>query len=111
MENCVFCKIVNGEIKSEIIYENDVAIVIKDAEPVVSTHLLIIPKEHRIDLTEYEGEYELLGKIVDTANEAAKHLNLDSFRVINNCKEAAGQSVFHTHFHILNDESLKNVFM
>jgi histidine triad (HIT) family protein len=110
MEDCLFCKIINKEIKSEIIYESDNVLVFKDINPHAPVHLLAVPKKHISSITEIEKlgreqAFELLSVIAKTA----KDLGLDSsgFRVVTNTGSSAGQSVNHLHFHILGKRNFK----
>lgn len=97
--NCIFCKIINGEIPSKLIKESDYCIVFADLHPKAKTHLLIVPKPHIQDITQLDDF--LMIKILETIKEVVKELNIESFRIINNCGKGAGQSVFHVHFHLL----------
>lgn len=110
-DDCIFCKILKGELPSEKVYEDEDSVVIKNIAPVVDTHLLIIPKIHTENLEEYEGKDEILGKLINTGLKVKKKLNLDSYRLIVNVGEGAGQSVMHTHIHILNDPRLKDTML
>lgn len=110
-EDCIFCKIVNGELPSTTVYEDENVKVIENIKPVCSTHLLVIPKAHTDNLMEYEGNDLELGKVFNAAKKVADKLSLDSYRVVVNVGEDAGQSVMHTHVHILNDKSLKENFI
>ena len=109
--DCIFCKILKGELPSEKVYEDEDAIVIKNIAPVANTHLLIIPKVHTENLEEYENKDEILGKLINTGLKVKRALNLDSYRLIVNVGEGAGQSVMHTHIHILNDPKLKDTMI
>lgn len=104
MSDCIFCKIANKEIPSEIIYENDKLIAFKDVNPQAPTHILIIPKEHIVSLNQIEEkDFGLLGEIFLTIKNLAKKLEIDEegYRVVNNCGEYGGQTVPHLHFHLL----------
>jgi len=108
MENCLFCKIVNKQINSEIIYENDDVLVFKDINPKAPVHLLVIPKKHVssiIDIEELSEKQvnEMLKAIAKIAKDMG--LNKDGFRVVTNTGASAGQSVDHLHFHILGKRS------
>jgi histidine triad (HIT) family protein len=103
MDNCIFCKIIDGSIPSEFIYEDDKVVAFKDINSQAPVHILIIPKEHiesANDINE-ENSY-LIGHIFEVANKLAKKLELHKgYRIVNNCKEHGGQSVDHIHFHLL----------
>ena len=104
MEDCIFCKIVNGEIPSEKVYEDDEVLAFKDINPAAPIHILVIPKKHINNLLEVkEEENYLIGKCYTVINKIVKDLNVDKegFRVIVNCGKDAGQEVMHLHFHLL----------
>ncbi len=108
-ENCIFCKIANKEIPSNFVYEDDLVVAFKDLEPVAPTHILIVPKEHKLNLSQYTEEDEkLLGHILTVAAHVARELGLEEsgYRVITNAGPDAGQSVMHTHFHLLGGRRL-----
>jgi len=108
MENCLFCKIVNKQINSEIVYENDDVLVFKDLYPKAPVHLLVIPKKHVSSIIEIEElNDKQANEILKTIAKIAKEMGLDrdGFRVVTNTGAAAGQSVDHLHFHILGKRS------
>ena len=100
--DCVFCRIVKGEIPSTKVFEDGDYLVFRDVRPVAPTHLLVIPKPHVSKLSACgEGERDLLAGLMLTAGKAAKLEGLDSFRLIVNDGADAGQTVFHLHAHIV----------
>lgn len=103
MENCIFCKIANGEIPSATLYEDDKFRVILDLGPASKGHALILPKEHYADI--YEIPEELAGETYKLAAKLAKKLtaalDCDGFNIVQNNKEVAGQTVFHFHMHLI----------
>jgi diadenosine tetraphosphate (Ap4A) HIT family hydrolase len=102
MMNCLFCKIIKGEIPAKKVFENDRFCVIEDIHPQAPVHLLILPKKHLATLLEIEAiDHELVGSAFTVANNLAKEKNLTGFRIVVNCGESAGQSVFHIHFHLV----------
>lgn len=104
MEDCIFCKIIKGEIPSEKVYEDDEVLAFKDIQPAAPIHVLVIPKKHIINLMEISNEdSELMGKIVVVMQKIAKQLGVDEkgFRIISNCGPDSGQEVMHLHFHLL----------
>lgn len=104
MEDCVFCKIIKGEIPSEKVYEDDEIIAFKDINPAAPIHILVIPKKHIATLLEVkEEESYLISKIFVAINKIAKQLRIekDGFRIIANCGKDSGQEVMHIHFHLL----------
>lgn len=99
---CIFCKIVNGEIPSNKVYENDKVLAFYDLEPQAPTHILIIPKQHIACAADIDSSNSaVMADLFEATSEIAKKLSLDSFRLVNNCGEKAGQSVMHLHFHML----------
>ncbi len=104
MEDCLFCKIVEGEIPADIVYENDTVLAFRDINPQAPTHIQIIPRLHIATINDLEPEHEMLvGRLFSAAKEiaAAEGLTDKGYRVIMNCGEGAGQSVFHIHLHLL----------
>ena len=108
MSLTLFEKIINKEIPAEIIYEDDISIVIKDINPQAPTHLLIIPKKVIPKLSDASTEdQDILGHLMLVAGKIAKQLELDeTFRLVINNGAKAGQSVFHLHLHLLSGRSL-----
>jgi len=110
--NCIFCKIVKGEIPSKKVYEDELVYAFYDIAPAAPVHVLIVPKEHLSGMNEAEEKHEkLLGHILLTAQKLAKTLGVaeDGYRIINNCGEKAGQTVFHMHFHLLAGAQFTNL--
>ena len=104
MNDCIFCKIIAGEIPSKKVYEDELVYAFHDIAPAAPVHVLIVPKEHICCLKEAKPEHEaLLGHILLVAQKLAKDLGVseDGYRIVNNCGEKAGQTVFHLHFHLL----------
>ena len=102
--DCLFCKIVAGEIPADIIFESDDTIAFRDINPQAPTHALIIPRRHVATINDLEdGDEALVGNLFLAArNIAADEGIADAgYRVAMNCNEAAGQTVFHLHLHIL----------
>lgn len=111
MEDCLFCKIVKGEIPSTIVYEDDEILAFNDIEPVAPIHILVIPKKHIISLAHMEdGDELIIGKIYKVINKIAeeKGFKQDGYRVVVNCGKNGGQEVMHLHFHILAGKKLEN---
>ena len=109
MEDCIFCKIIKGDIPSNKVYEDDEILAFYDIEPIAKVHVLVIPKKHIDSLLELkEEDKDLLSHIFTKINEIAKKLGIDKtgFRVLSNVGEDGGQSVKHLHFHILGGEKL-----
>lgn len=102
--DCIFCKIISKEIPSEVVYEDERILAFKDINPAAPTHILIIPKKHIPTLLDLQPEdSDIIGHIVLTANKLASQYGLEEqgYRLVSNCKENAGQTVFHIHFHLL----------
>ncbi len=104
MSECLFCKIAAGEIPAKIVFEDDKAVAFEDIQPQAPTHILIIPRKHIptiLDIT--KEDYELVGYLHSVANRIAAERALaeDGYRLVMNCNRAAGQEVFHLHFHML----------
>jgi histidine triad (HIT) family protein len=102
-DNCIFCKLANGDIPTNKIYEDDDFTVIMDASPATKGHALILPKEHYKNL--YEMPDDLLEKVMPLAKKLATHmtevLHCDGFNIVQNNNEIAGQTVFHFHVHLI----------
>lgn len=104
MSDCVFCKILDGDIPADIIYESDTALAFRDTNPQAPTHVLIIPRQHVSTMNDIDADHEaLVGSLFRAAKEIAAREGLaeDGYRVVMNCNEAAGQTVFHIHLHLL----------
>ncbi len=100
--NCLFCKIVNGEIPSKIIYETGDVLAFHDISPQAPVHIVIIPKTHIHSLEKIDDDnYDVAGNLILTASKIAKEQGLDGYRLVINCNEIAGQTVFHLHCHLL----------
>ena len=109
MEDCLFCKIIKGEIPSNKVYEDEEILAFYDIHPAAPIHILVIPKKHIKSLANIEKEDEiLLGKIHSVINKIAeeKGFKEDGYRLIVNCGKDGGQEVMHLHFHILAGKKL-----
>lgn len=107
--DCIFCKIANKEIPSEIVYEDDRSIVFKDLNPEAPVHLLVIPKEHIESAFHIGPEHkELMGHLIYVASKVAEEFNLSKgYRIVNNCGLEGGQTVGHLHYHLLGGRELQ----
>lgn len=103
MEDCLFCKIVAGEIPSTKIYEDEFVYAFADIDPQAPFHAIIVPKEHICCANKITAENShLIGKVFEAVAKIAEQEKLEEgYRVVNNCGKAAGQTVFHIHFHLL----------
>ncbi len=107
MSDCLFCRIIAGEIPSSKIYEDEQCFAFKDIAPQAPTHFLVIPKEHIGSVSEVTAENSsVVGHIFEVIAKLAKEQNLESYRVVSNIGEQAGQSVFHLHFHVLSGRDM-----
>lgn len=109
MNDCLFCKIIKGDIPSTKVYEDEEILAFRDINPVAPVHVLIIPKKHITSLVELKPEDEaVVGKIYTAINKIAKQEGIleKGFRVIVNCGEDGGQEVKHLHFHLLGGKKL-----
>ena len=107
--DCLFCKILDGEIPCDKVYENEHVIVFRDVNPQAPTHVLVIPRNHIStvnDLT--EDNKNIVGEMMLAAQHVAKLEGIDEagYRLIMNCNEGAGQTVFHIHLHVLGGRAL-----
>ncbi|MFC1994820.1 histidine triad nucleotide-binding protein [Chloroflexota bacterium] len=110
--DCVFCKIVAGEIHSEILYQDGEVIAFRDISPQAPTHLLIIPRKHIPSLAHLsEVEIPLIGHMTKVANQLARQEGVfeSGYRLVINCGEQGGQIVPHLHMHLLGGRSLSGV--
>ena len=102
MSDCLFCKIAKGDIPSNKVYEDELCLAFHDIDPQAPTHFLVIPKPHIGSVSEVnEDNAAVVAHIFAVISKVTKELGLDSYRVVSNIGEQAGQSVFHLHFHVL----------
>ena len=108
MSDCLFCKIIAGEIPSQKVYEDEKCFAFKDISPLAPTHFLVVPKEHFASAAEVtEGNAALVGHIYAVIAKLAKEMGFaDGYRVVTNVGELAGQTVHHIHFHVLAGKQL-----
>ncbi len=101
-QDCIFCKINNGDIPSEKIFEDDKCFIIKDINPQAPTHLLVIPKEHIPTVADVTSENEhMLGHLVNMGKNIAKEKELSGYKLLFNVGKNGGQEVFHIHLHVM----------
>ncbi len=104
MVDCLFCKIINKEINSDILFEDDDVLAFRDINPQAPTHILIVPQKHISTINDLQQEDEALtGKIILTAQSLVKQENIDEngYRLVFNCNSDGGQEVYHIHLHLL----------
>lgn len=108
MENCLFCKIINGEIPTTKVYEDDEILAFKDINPKAPVHILVIPKKHISSAKDIKKEDEILiGRMFTVINKIAKEFKLENgYRIVNNCGKDGGQEVMHFHLHLLGGKKL-----
>lgn len=107
MTDCLFCKMVEGKVPTDKLYEDAHLLVIKDIHPKAKVHLLVIPKLHIDSLADAKEEHApLLGYLVTSLKNFAKEQGIDSFRTIVNTGKGSGQEIFHLHFHLLGGGNL-----
>ncbi len=108
MSDCVFCKIINNEIPSKRVYEDERIIAIRDLSPQAPVHVLFIPKEHICCANALnDSNSDIVAHIFSKIPAIAKELGLENgYRVVNNCGEDGGQTVMHLHFHLLGGKKL-----
>ena len=107
--NCIFCSIINGEIPSKKIYEDEKVYAFYDINPEAPVHFLVIPKEHIAGANEInEKNCEVISHIFIVINKLVRDLGIDKdgYRIVNNCGKLGGQTVGHIHFHVLGGRQL-----
>ena len=108
MSDCIFCKIINGDIPSQKVYEDDLMLAFKDIEPQAPVHLILIPKKHISSSNDINSENisyisHIFTKVPQIA--ASAGIDKEGYRIVNNCGESAGQTVKHIHFHMMGGRS------
>ncbi len=103
-DNCIFCKIINGDFGTEFILETENAVVFNDINPKAPVHMLVVPKVHVASLNELDDK-DLLGELMMTVKKAALTAGLKSYKTLINTGKEAGQEVFHLHIHIMGDKN------
>lgn len=108
MENCIFCKIIAGDIPSNKVYEDELVYAFRDIAPMAPTHILVVPKMHIGSVAEVTPENSaVVAHIFEVIAKIAREEGLENgYRVVSNCGEDAGQTVHHLHFHILGGKKL-----
>jgi len=104
MSDCIFCKIANGDIPTDFLYEDDDVVAFKDLSPQAPFHALVIPKKHISILNDIEeADLNTIGKMSFVASKIAKNAGIadEGFRTVMNCNEHGGQTVYHIHMHVL----------
>ena len=103
MQECIFCKIVKGEIPSTKVYEDEMTLAFNDISPKAPVHVIVIPKKHVANIVEASKDKDLLAAVANAVGEVARILDIDKkgFRTVANTGRDGGQSVDHFHFHVL----------
>lgn len=105
--DCMFCKIVDGQVPAAIVRESDRIVAFRDISPRAPTHVLVVPREHYRDVAELAGaSAQTLAELVSEAAAVAADEGIDAFRLVFNTGEQAGQSVFHVHAHVLGGRAM-----
>jgi histidine triad (HIT) family protein len=106
-DNCLFCKIVKGEIPADKLYEDDDILAFRDIAPQAPTHFLVVPRKHIGGPSEVGPDDErLTGKLIRMAGEIARREGIDEYRLVMNNGPTAGQTVFHIHLHVMGGRSM-----
>ena len=104
MSDCLFCAIVDGKIKANLVYQDEAVLAFKDIAPKAPVHILIIPRKHVVSVLDIEaGDHGMIGRIFQVAGRLAREQGIaeSGFRLVVNSGADAGQSVFHLHYHLL----------
>ena len=110
-DNCIFCKIVSGEIKGTIVYRDDRTTAFRDINPAAPTHILIVPNRHIDSVNALEiSDEQLMGHLFTVAGQLAKSEGIDQagYRMITNTGADGGQTVFHIHVHLIGGQRMKH---
>ena len=110
MAECLFCNIIEGKVPSDKVFENEWVYAFRDISPVAPQHILIIPKQHIASVNEITTENSaMVAKVYEAAKEIVQMLGIteDGYRIVTNCGEKAGQTVFHLHFHLIAGRELQ----
>ena len=107
MSDCLFCKIISGDIPSKKVYEDELCYAFYDIGPQAPTHFLVIPKQHIRSAAEVDDSNSaVVAHCFEVIAKVAKEQGMESFRIVSNIGEQAGQSVFHLHFHVLSGRDM-----
>jgi histidine triad (HIT) family protein len=109
MADCIFCKMVSGEIQPDIVYEDEDVLAFRDANPTAPTHVLVIPKQHIATTNDLDKESAgIVGKLYLAAKQVAGNDGIAErgYRMVMNCNPEAGQSVYHIHLHVLGGRAM-----
>lgn len=107
--DCLFCKIIAGDLPADIVYTSDTAVAFRDINPHAPSHILIVPRRHIATINDIaDDDQTIVGSLYSAARDiaAAEGLADDGYRTVMNCNEAAGQTVFHIHLHLIGGAKL-----
>lgn len=110
MSDCLFCKIVAKQIPAKVIYEDELVIAFRDINPQAPVHVLIIPRQHISTINEVQDSHaSLVGHMIVSGQQLAKAEGIaeDGYRLVMNCNEDGGQTVFHIHLHLLGGRGMR----
>jgi len=110
MDDCLFCKMIAGEIKPDVVYENDDVLAFRDINPQAPTHALVVPKRHIATINDLtDNDAVLMGQLYLAAQQVARQdgIAVDGYRTVMNCNASAGQTVFHIHLHVLGGRNMQ----
>ncbi|KXS50528.1 MAG: Hit-like protein involved in cell-cycle regulation [Halanaerobium sp. 4-GBenrich] len=110
LKDCLFCKIAAGEMDTDFVYEDEKVVVFEDINPQAPVHLLIVPKRHISDLNSLKPEDgDLIGHVYQIAKKMAAKFKIaeSGYRLVSNCGDNGGQTVYHIHFHLLGGRELQ----
>jgi len=108
--DCIFCKIIRGELPSTKLLENEFVVAFRDIQPVAKEHIVIIPKKHIKTMNDFQSEdWSYITEIHKAAQQIANDLGIaeSGYRLVNNCNAEGGQVVYHVHYHLLGGEKLE----
>ncbi len=110
MAECIFCKIIKGDIPSKKVYEDDAVLAFDDISPMAPVHVVIIPKQHIATLMDVDAKADIMGRLIAAVQQVAKRKQVDDggFRLAINCNADGGQVVFHLHMHLLGGRKLED---
>ena len=108
MSDCIFCSIASGDIKADVVYEDQRIIAFNDINKQAPVHIVIIPKQHTPTILDVEEDSTIINDIVIASKKIAEKegISESGFRLVNNCNEHGGQTVFHLHFHLLGGRNM-----
>ena len=110
MTDCLFCRIAAGQIPAQIVFEDDAVVAFRDIHPQAPTHILVIPRQHITTLNDLEGSHaDLVGRLVLTGQRLARAEGIadSGYRVLMNCNDDGGQTVYHIHLHLLGGRGMR----